>query len=75
MKYEKFWERWHPTYHYGTGQDEWEDLKLEMFEDLTSVCMEYLDDFNDYRRKKYGFTTRISNDDERIRIKYERFNY
>ena len=69
MKYEEFWDRWHPTYDYGTDGtgEEWEALKLEMFEDLTSVCMEYLDDFNDYRRKKYGFTTRISNDDARVR--------
>ena len=66
MKYEEFWDRWYPTYILIIDEEEEETLKLEMFEDLTSVCIEYLDDFNDYRRKKYGFTTRISNDDERV---------
>ena len=52
MKFEQFWDRWHPTYVYGAGSDEWRALELEMHEDLIDVINEYMDDFQDYRRKK-----------------------
>ena len=52
MKFEQFWERWHPTYDYCSGSDEWKALELEMYENLIDVINEYMDDFQDYRRKK-----------------------
>jgi len=60
MKFEQFWERWHPTYDYCTNSYEWKALELEMYENLIDVINEYMDDFQDYRKRREEFKDRCS---------------